>query len=280
MVIIILSPGRGDSISVIIPGMDGVLDSDIVGVGSISDLDFMAGIMVDGGGPLFIIRLIVDGGWIPPMVDIMEEMLLIVQYTTPISRKQYEQYLSGRSGVVSSNNRPATNSYASYRQNGTFNRPVNNSYANNRQNTTFTRPITNSTNSYNRQSYNNTATNSLNRPNTQSAANRPNNVYSDRQGNVYQRSVQGWQQRSNRSWAPVDNTQRPDVVRNLDRQQQMRDRGQVRTQNFQSARSNFGGGRSSTSAPRAMSSGGGGGRSSGGGGGSSRSSGGGGGSRR
>ncbi|HEY4155856.1 MAG TPA: hypothetical protein VGM24_10525, partial [Puia sp.] len=62
---------------------------------------------------------------------------------------------------------------------------------------------------------------------------RPSNVYSDRQGNVYQRNSQGqWQQRQNRSWAPV-NSRRPEVIQNLNRQQGMRERGEVRTQNFQ-----------------------------------------------
>jgi hypothetical protein len=127
------------------------------------------------------------------------------------------------------------------------------------------------------QGSNNTNNRTMNRGNSQ-APNRnngpANNVYSDRQGNVYQRAGQGqWQQRSNRQWAPVNNNP-PEVTRNLDRQQQMRDRGQVRTQNFQRAQS--------FSAPSSRSSGGSngsssGGRSSSGGGGSSRSSGGGGG---
>ncbi|HEX4851558.1 MAG TPA: hypothetical protein VFV08_12160, partial [Puia sp.] len=102
----------------------------------------------------------------------------------------------------------------------------------------------------------------MNRPNQ--AYTRPNSIYSDRQGNVYQRADQGqWQQRQNRQWQPVNNT-RPDVIRNLDRQQQMRDRGQVRAQNFERARSTFSGGSSGGGRP---SGGGGGGRPSGGGGG-------------
>jgi hypothetical protein len=61
-----------------------------------------------------------------------------------------------------------------------------------------------------------------------------NNVFSDRAGNVYQHSPSnGWQQRSNNSWRPVQNS--PQVQQNLNRQQQMRDRGQVRTQNFNQA---------------------------------------------
>ncbi len=87
-----------------------------------------------------------------------------------------------------------------------------------------------------------------------------NNVYSDRQGNVFQRnqSTNQWQQRSSsNSWRPVGNN--PGVQQNLNRQQQMRDRGQVRTQNFQQARTGGGGG----GAPRSS---GGGSRPSGGGG--------------
>lgn len=67
-----------------------------------------------------------------------------------------------------------------------------------------------------------------------------NNVYSDREGNIYQRGAQGqWQQRMNRGWTPVNST-RPGVTRILDRQQQFGSRGQMRVQNFQRA-SNFGG---------------------------------------
>ena len=64
-----------------------------------------------------------------------------------------------------------------------------------------------------------------------------NNVFSDRSGNVYQRNQSNnqWQQRSNNSWRPVTNN--PSVQQNLNRQQQMRDRGQTRTQNFNQARS-------------------------------------------
>jgi hypothetical protein len=93
-----------------------------------------------------------------------------------------------------------------------------------------------------------------------------NNVFSDRAGNVYQHNsgTNQWQQRSNNSWRPVQNN---NSVQNLNREQQMRDRGQVRTQNFNQARG--------VSAPRPT---GGGSRPSGGGG--SRPSGGGGGGRR
>src|SRR5579859_7668830 len=104
-----------------------------------------------------------------------------------------------------------------------------------------------------------------------------NNVFSDRSGNVYQRNqaTNQWQQRSNNnSWRPVGNN--PSVQQNLNRQQQMRDRGFTRTQNFQ--QSHTGGGGGGFSRP---SGGGGFSRpSGGGGGGGSRPSGGGGGGGR
>ncbi len=149
-------------------------------------------------------------------------------------------------------------------------------YGNGRSNVTNGYPSGNN-NRYG-QGSNNANNRAMNRGNAQAPMNRTNpavnNVYADRQGNVYQRGGQGqWQQRSNRQWAPVNNNP-PEVTRNLDRQQQMRDRGQVRTQNFQRAQS--------FSAPSPRSSGGssGGARPSGGGGGSSRSSSGGGGGGR
>ena len=101
-----------------------------------------------------------------------------------------------------------------------------------------------------------------------------NNVFSDRSGNVFQRNPGNnqWQQRSNNSWRPVGNN--PSVQQNLNREQQMRDRGATRQQNFQQSRGGGGGGGS----PRP--SGGGVSRpSGGGGGGGSRPSGGGGGGR-
>jgi hypothetical protein len=119
------------------------------------------------------------------------------------------------------------------------------------------------------------------RPGVQGRPNgRTNNVYSDRSGNVFQRNPSNnqWQQRqSNNQWRPVPNSNQS--VPNLNRQQQMRDRGQNRTQNFERARSAS----PSYSAPSRPSGGGGGGGSAprsnggGGGGGSRPSSGGGGG---
>ena len=67
--------------------------------------------------------------------------------------------------------------------------------------------------------------------------NRTTNVFSDRQGNVYQRNQNQWQQRqSNNQWTPVQRNS--NTSQNLDRQQQLRSRGEVRTQNFERVRSN------------------------------------------
>ncbi len=173
-----------------------------------------------------------------------------------------------RNGVVTRNNLR----YGPSNPRSMTNRPE---YANRGGNPYNGRPTVNNAGGYNR--------GGVNRPND---AYRPsNNVFSDRQGNVYQRGGQGqWQQRQNRQWAPVNNG-RSDVIRNLNRQQQMRDRGEMRAQNFERARPNsFGGGGSyrPSGGGSFRSSGGGGGfsRPSGGGGGGSRSSGGGGGGGR
>ncbi|MBS1597093.1 MAG: hypothetical protein JST75_02635 [Bacteroidetes bacterium] len=132
-----------------------------------------------------------------------------------------------------------------------------------------------------RPSPNSTSGGGFNRSNEQSNS-RSRNIFSDRQGNVYQRAEQGqWQQRENRQWRPVTGNTQPDVIRNLNRQQQMRDRGEMRAQNFERARSNsfngggggrpsFGGGGGGGSRP-SFGGGGGGTRSSGGGGGGGRS---------
>lgn len=64
-----------------------------------------------------------------------------------------------------------------------------------------------------------------------------NNVYSDRQGNVYERNGQGqWQQRQRREWAPVNNNNQ---VQNLERENQLRNRGQARTQIFENSTRNI-----------------------------------------
>ncbi len=97
-----------------------------------------------------------------------------------------------------------------------------------------------------------------------------NNVTTDRSGNVYQRNNQNqWQQRDANQWRNVNNN-RSETLRSLDRQQQMVNRGQQRTQTFERARSSApsGGGNSRPSG------------NSGGGGRSGGNSGGGGGHRR
>ena len=82
----------------------------------------------------------------------------------------------------------------------------------------------------------NVQTNPQTRPNIQPQ----NNVYSDRSGNVFQRSNQNnqWQQRQQNQWRPIQGNNNNQQLQNLNRQQQMRDRGQMRTQNFEGARSN------------------------------------------
>jgi hypothetical protein len=105
-----------------------------------------------------------------------------------------------------------------------------------------------------------------------------NNIYSDRSGNVYQRNQANnqWQQRQpNNQWRSVPNNSQN--VQNLNRAQQMRSRGQMSTQNFQSARS--GGFSRPSSGGFSRPSGGGGFSRPSGGGGAPRSSGGGGGGR-
>jgi len=62
-----------------------------------------------------------------------------------------------------------------------------------------------------------------------------NNVITDRSGNVYQRDNKGqWNQNNGKDWSPAQGN------RDLDRQQQMRDRGNSRANSFQNA--NRGGG--------------------------------------
>jgi hypothetical protein len=160
-----------------------------------------------------------------------------------------------------------------------YNRPTTNSTTtggnmNPRNNSAGVRP---GTSGYNNQTGTNGS--SAGRPTTTGASGmtRPS-LYSDRQGNVYQRpqANSNWQQRQNRTWAPVNNNARPGVQQNLDRQQINRSRGEVRAQNFQRIpsspssggyRPSGGGGGRPSSGGGGHSSGGGGGHSSGGGGG-------------
>jgi hypothetical protein len=75
-----------------------------------------------------------------------------------------------------------------------------------------------------------------------------NNVYSDRNGNVFQRNQTNnqWQQRqSNNQWRPVGSNNQS--IQNLNRSQQMRSRGTTSSQNFQRSRTT--GGQASTPKP-------------------------------
>jgi hypothetical protein len=184
-----------------------------------------------------------------------------------------------RPGVVTNNRDRGLNR----NNNGNnFNRPNNN---NNRMNPGYSGNNNNrNQNGFNNRPDRNTGT-ANGQPNRQlrPGGTTNNNVFSDRNGNVYQRNNQNnqWQQRDTRAWQNLNNNnsnnnnrQGQETIRNLDRQQQMRDRGQQRTENFERARSNPGGGGGFS---RPSNNGGGGGSrpSSGGGGGSSRPSGGG-----
>ena len=134
-----------------------------------------------------------------------------------------------------------------------------------------TRPGTN--NNYNRPVTNGSATGRpANSNNSSNGSQRPS-LYSDRQGNVYQRAQpnsnsqpnSNWQQRQNRTWSPVNNS-RPEV-QNLNAQQMNRSRGEQRAQNFQRIPSSPSSGGFH---PSGGGGGGGGSRSGGGGGGGSR----------
>jgi hypothetical protein len=160
-----------------------------------------------------------------------------------------------RGGVSSQNYTRSASSYNGSRPGGSS-RPVGSNGTSGSPGTNGYRPSGNGAGGNN----NNARPNNYN----PGAASRPS-IYSDRQGNVYQRQSNNWQQRQNRAWSPVNNS-RPEV-QNLNRQQVDRTRGEVRVQNFQRMQT----------APSSYSSGGGSRSSGGGGGGAHPSSGGGGG---
>jgi hypothetical protein len=155
-----------------------------------------------------------------------------------------------RSNVVTNNRsavpgqRPGVSSYNRGANNAGGNnqaRPTNNGAANNGNNTQA-RPVNNQ---MGRPATGND-NNQTSRP-AQQRNNVPNNnITTDRQGNVYQRTPATttpattnsnnnaqWQQRQQGQWKPVQNNTQ---TQNLNQQQQMRDRGEMRTQNFQSTR--------------------------------------------
>lgn len=99
---------------------------------------------------------------------------------------------------------------------------------------------------------------------TQTGRSRQNDVYADRNGNVYRRTDKGWEQRSKDGWSSTDRTTRDRTTRqrqtrestsgqraareqsakqqqsrqqsNLDRQAKARDRGSNRTSNYRSSK--------------------------------------------
>jgi hypothetical protein len=68
-------------------------------------------------------------------------------------------------------------------------------------------------------------------PATRDGQRNPNNVLTDKQGNVYQKKDDGnWQQRNNNQWQNADRNQ--GNINQMNQQQQMRDRGNTRESNF------------------------------------------------
>jgi len=79
------------------------------------------------------------------------------------------------------------------------------------------------------------------RPAGRPATRQPNNVVADRQGNVYRKTDQGWQQRQRDQWAPTDRSASPSTrpsqrqapqTRQLDRELQARQRSSYRAQQY------------------------------------------------
>jgi hypothetical protein len=75
------------------------------------------------------------------------------------------------------------------------------------------------------------------RPATGNASNRlpstqpANNITTDRQGNVFQRDGNGWQERNGNSWQNVNQNRQPEINK-LNQQQQSINRGNMKTNNF------------------------------------------------
>jgi hypothetical protein len=167
------------------------------------------------------------------------------------------------------NNNRTTNNIYNYRRdvyssnNNRVNATINNNRANN--NNSYNRPGGNYSNAQRTQPGSAQQTNQQPGNGNNARGERPrfdeiratspaperNAVVTDREGNVFQRNQQGqWQQNQQRQWQPVQQAQRPQVVQNLERQQQMQQRGETRVQNFQAQRN-------ASAAPAARPSGGG-----------------------
>lgn len=101
---------------------------------------------------------------------------------------------------------------------------------------------------------------SLQKPATPST--RPNNVYTDKNGNVYRKSDKGWEHRDQKGWSSTadksarDRAQTKQSQQQLNRQYDARERGAQRTQSYQQGTSRPP--RSTSSATRSRPSGGGG----------------------
>jgi hypothetical protein len=71
---------------------------------------------------------------------------------------------------------------------------------------------------------------------TPNTANRPNDVYTDRNGNVYRKQGDSWQARDKSGWAPADRSARPQNRESLNREHNARQRGNQRTQDYRANR--------------------------------------------
>jgi hypothetical protein len=67
-------------------------------------------------------------------------------------------------------------------------------------------------------------------------ATRPNDVYTDRNGNVYRKQGDSWQTRDKGNWAPADRAARPQSRENLNQEYNARQRGSQRTNDYRSNR--------------------------------------------
>ncbi|UAY52679.1 hypothetical protein [Ferruginibacter albus] len=167
----------------------------------------------------------------------------VVNNRTRVSNNIY----NFRRDVVTRNNNVFNPNNRIARRTTINNRPAN---INNRPATTINnRPTTTINNgSNNRPQQNNPNRNGTPRVNNNN--NTQPNIQTDRDGNVYRRdnttpntNSQQWQQRQQNQWRNVDNnTTNRTTIDNLNRQQQMRERGQQRVQNFQQQRTTPGGG--------------------------------------
>ena len=99
-------------------------------------------------------------------------------------------------------------------------------------------------NVYNRENRGNINTNDrqMNRDNVSTMDKQRNNVYADKQGNVYKKDNNQWQSREGNNWSNSDNSKNKSSFENnkqdLNKQYTSRERGNQKTQNFNQQRSN------------------------------------------